>query len=90
MVVLLCGGDIAVLVRNRFEAASVQRSLLASGVPSVYQGRDSVFLSPAALDVYQLLLALMQPGNERRLRAAMATSILQLRASGTAGAVQSR
>ena len=59
----------------------MQRALRRCAVPSVYQGRDSVFLSPAAADLYQLLLAVMHPASERHLRAAMATTIMQMRAS---------
>ncbi|MFC6668908.1 exodeoxyribonuclease V subunit beta [Marinobacterium aestuariivivens] len=69
--------DLAVLVRDRFEAAAVQQALRRRHVPSVYQsGRDSVFSTREALDLYRILQAIQEPQQERHLRAALACSLL--------------
>ncbi|NVK43031.1 MAG: exodeoxyribonuclease V subunit beta [Oceanospirillaceae bacterium] len=69
--------DLAVLVRDRFEAAAVQQALRRRQVPSVYQsGRDSVFATQEALDLYRILQAVQEPQQERYLRSALATSLL--------------
>lgn len=69
--------DIAVLVRNRQEAAAVMGSLSDRGVHSVYlSGRDSVFSTREAYDLKLLLLAVAEPQNESRLRAALATGLM--------------
>lgn len=73
----LCAGDLAVLVRNRQEAAAVRDALALRQIPSVYlSGRDSVFSSQEAFDLKLLLQAVAEPQDERRLRAALATALL--------------
>ncbi|WP_417222600.1 exodeoxyribonuclease V subunit beta [Amphritea sp.] len=74
--------DIAILVRNRSEAAAVMAALADRGIPSVYlSGRDSVFNSREAFDLKLLLLAVAEPQDESRLRAALASSLLNYPAS---------
>ncbi|MGL4270392.1 MAG: exodeoxyribonuclease V subunit beta, partial [Plesiomonas sp.] len=74
--------DIAVLVRTGREAAWVRQALSARGVASVYlSNRDSVFGSAEATDLLRLLQACLQPGQERLLRAALASSLLGLSAA---------
>ncbi len=69
-------GDMAVLVRNRFEAAVIRDALAARGVRSVYLSeRDSVFASPQAQDLWRLLRAVANPGDTRLLRAALLTRL---------------
>jgi exodeoxyribonuclease V beta subunit len=68
--------DIAVLVRTNAQAQRVQRVLRASGVPSETYGTGSVFATDEALETGRLLLALADPGNEGKVKAALATSIL--------------
>lgn len=69
--------DIAILVRDRHEAAVVMAALADRGVHSVYlSGRDSVFNSREAFDLQLLLQAVAEPQDESRLRAALASSLL--------------
>ncbi|MBX3636506.1 MAG: exodeoxyribonuclease V subunit beta [Rubrivivax sp.] len=71
--------DIAVLVRTGTEAAAVRRALRRRGVASVYlSDRDNVFASAEAADLLRLLQAVAQPRELRRVRAALATSLLAL------------
>ncbi|UTW01796.1 exodeoxyribonuclease V subunit beta [Amphritea atlantica] len=78
----LQASDIAILVRNRGEAAAVMEALSDRGIHSVYlSGRDSVFSSREAFDLLLLLQAVAEPQDESRLRAALATSLLNYPAS---------
>lgn len=71
--------DMAVLVRNRQEAAAIRRALLARKVRSVYlSDSDSVYASQEALDVQFWLAACLHPDDERTLKAALASSTLGL------------
>jgi exodeoxyribonuclease V beta subunit len=73
----LQAGDLAVLVRDRYEAGAVQRELQRRRVPSVYQsGRDSVFNTQEAVDLYRILQAVQEPQQERYLRTALACGLL--------------
>ncbi|WP_296247269.1 exodeoxyribonuclease V subunit beta, partial [uncultured Stenotrophomonas sp.] len=69
-------GDIAVLVRSHKEASRVQQALAALGIPAVTAGKQSLFASAEAHELRLLLLALLQPADEGRLRAALATVLL--------------
>lgn len=69
-------GDIAVLVRNNSDALRMQRVLASIGVPSVAPARDTVFASEEAEEWRRLLLAITAPGDDGRLRAALATPLL--------------
>jgi exodeoxyribonuclease V beta subunit len=77
-------GDMAVLVRSHREATLVQRALAAVGIPAVAAGKQSLFATSEARDLRALLLALLQPADEGRLRAALATVLLGQRASAIA------
>ncbi|WP_374322734.1 exodeoxyribonuclease V subunit beta [Aquipseudomonas alcaligenes] len=72
----LKGGDIAVLVSNHREAASVAAELAVRGVPSVRRGRDSVWHSEEAAELAAVLAAYAEPGREGVLRYALATRLL--------------
>ena len=65
--------DVAVLVRNRWQAADVCEALGRYGVPAVIAGAGSVFETPAARQWLQLLEALERPGNPLRAHAAALT-----------------
>jgi len=67
-------GDIAILVRNRFEAKTVSEALRLKGVRSVYQSRESVYGTQVANELLRVILAFNEPRNERLLLAAMAVS----------------
>jgi len=67
----LRAGDIAVLVRNRYEAEEMRLALWACGVASVFLSKDSVFATDEAEDLSRLLWAVCEPANDGALRAAM-------------------
>jgi exodeoxyribonuclease V beta subunit len=62
--------DLAVLVRTNRQAATVQRHLVAAGVPSVLNGVGSVLSSPAVRDWLALLAALDRPSRSGLARLA--------------------
>jgi exodeoxyribonuclease V beta subunit len=67
-------GDMAVLVRDWREAQAISDALAMRGVRSVYLSeRNSVFSSLEASDLWRILRAVQYPGNNRLLRAALAT-----------------
>ncbi|MGL0788095.1 exodeoxyribonuclease V subunit beta [Xanthomonas translucens] len=69
-------GDIAVLVRSHGEATRIQQALGAVGIPAVAAGRQSLFATDEALELLTLLQALLDPGDDSRLRAALATVLI--------------
>lgn len=75
----LTGGDIAVLVRSHRQGRLIRQRLLRLGVPSVQQADDNVFLSDEAQQLAWLLAAVMEPGDEGRVRALMASDLFGLR-----------
>ena len=72
----LAARDIAVLVRNRFEADDIRQALSLIGVNSITISRDSVLLTDEARDLSHLLRAVAEPGNAVLLRTALATRLL--------------
>jgi exodeoxyribonuclease V beta subunit len=72
----LQGGDIAVLVRSHRQGSLMRQALTDLGVASVELSQDSVFDSPDADALLRLLMALLQPGQEAVLRAALATELM--------------
>ena len=75
-------GDIAVLVRTHREATRIQQALGAVGIPAVAAGKQSLFATPEARELYVLLLALLHGGDDGRLRAALCTVLVGLDAAG--------
>ncbi len=74
----LCPADMAVLVRNGSEAIAIRQALEKRRVRSVYMSdKDSVFNSHEAGQMLYLLRACAAPGQERTLKAALATPILK-------------
>ncbi|MFT4248815.1 MAG: exodeoxyribonuclease V subunit beta [Pseudomonas sp.] len=69
-------GDIAVLVRSHGEATRIQQALGAAGIPAVAAGRQSLYATAEALELLALLQALLDPGDDARLRAALATVLI--------------
>ncbi|MGD6428178.1 exodeoxyribonuclease V subunit beta [Xanthomonas citri pv. citri] len=69
-------GDIAVLVRSHGEATRIQQALGAVGIPAVAAGKQSLFATEEALELLALLQALLDPGDDSRLRAALATVLI--------------
>ncbi|WDS35271.1 exodeoxyribonuclease V subunit beta [Pseudoxanthomonas sp.] len=77
-------GDIAVLVRKHGEATRIQQALAAVGIPAVAAGKQSLFATGEAHELLTLLLALLHSADDGRLRAALATVLLGVDASGIA------
>jgi exodeoxyribonuclease V beta subunit len=72
-------GDIAVLVNTGREARAMRAALQERGVRSVYlSDQDSVFASAVAGDLQRLLQACAEPDDDRVLRAALGTKLLDL------------
>lgn len=77
----LAGGDIAVLVRTHGQGRIVREALIHLGVPSVQHSQDDVFMTREAEELERVLMAIVEPGRELLVRAALATDLLGL--SGT-------
>tara|TARA_R110000772_G_scaffold252390_1_gene367758 strand:+ start:84754 stop:88206 length:3453 start_codon:yes stop_codon:yes gene_type:complete len=70
----LSPADIAILVRDRFEAAEMQRALRGLGLDAVYlSASDNVFNSDEAASLQQALLGILHMEDDRLLVAALAT-----------------
>ena len=72
----LTGGDIAVLVRSHTQAQLISDKLLQRGIFSVQSSHASLYESPQALELEQLLLAIAEPSREPLLKAALSTDLL--------------
>jgi len=69
-------GDIAVLVRSHAQGAEMKRALARLRVGSVELSQASVFQTADAEEVERVLRAILEPGRERLLRAALATELM--------------
>ena len=77
-------GDVAVLVRSHTEATRMQSALVSAGIPAVAAGKQSLFDTEQAKELLAVFDALLQPADEGRLRAALATVLLGIDAAGIA------
>ncbi|MEP6955615.1 MAG: 3'-5' exonuclease, partial [Chthoniobacterales bacterium] len=67
---------IAVLASTNAQAANVQEALRARRVPSVLYSSANIFISREAQELRNVLAAVVQPGHERLVRAALASDAL--------------
>ncbi|MCL1078232.1 exodeoxyribonuclease V subunit beta [Parashewanella spongiae] len=67
--------DIAILVRDRNEAAVIKQALIDRNVGSVFLSRDSVLNCLEAQELAIILRSFADPKNERLLRSALATKL---------------
>ncbi len=74
----LHSGDIAVLVRTGYEGNALRDVLADYGIRAITIGRDKVFASDEATGLICLLEAINHCGERRYLRAALASSLLNL------------
>ncbi len=74
-------GHFAVLLPTHRQVVELRALLRARGVPCVGGGRSSVFQSVAAEVLITLLRALLEPGDARQWRAALATELFGARLS---------
>ncbi|MEN8134443.1 MAG: exodeoxyribonuclease V subunit beta [Thermodesulfobacteriota bacterium] len=72
----LKAGDLAVLVRTNREARLVQESLADAGVASAINSSESLYASREAVELRIVLQAMVDDGDSRRARAALATRLL--------------
>jgi exodeoxyribonuclease V beta subunit len=72
----LTAGDLAILVRTNYEARLVQESLAGAGVTSAINSSESLFAAREAVELRIILQAMLEAGDSRRLRAALATRLL--------------
>jgi exodeoxyribonuclease V beta subunit len=72
----LTAGDLAILVRTNHEARLVQESLARVGVASAINSSESLFASREAVELRIVLQAMVDAGDSRRIRAALATRLL--------------
>jgi exodeoxyribonuclease V beta subunit len=84
----LSHGDIAVLVRSHDQASIVQDVLRAAGIPSIVKAMGNVFGSESASELLTLLRAIVSPGNESFLSAALLSPAVGYAASGLAAIKQ--
>jgi exodeoxyribonuclease V beta subunit len=68
--------DVAVLVESHRQATRMQEALHALGIPGVEQAMESVLESQEAREVQWLLEAILKPGSEHRVKAALTTDLL--------------
>ncbi len=70
-------GDIAILVRDRNDAAAMRAALHARGLAHVYlSDKQSVYASGEAKELQTWLAACANPGNDRAMRTALATPMM--------------
>lgn len=71
-------GDIAVLTRTNRQAELVQRFLVEKNVPSVLHSTGSIFATKEARETERFLVAVAEPRDPRRTRAALTTPFFGL------------
>jgi exodeoxyribonuclease V beta subunit len=75
----ICPNDIAILVRKHKQAALIQESLKKYSIPSILHSTGNVFNTPDAQQLIYILEATANPGDERAVKAALATDILGIK-----------
>jgi exodeoxyribonuclease V beta subunit len=73
--------DVAILTRTNAEAFHCQRALQRVRVPSVVLGDRSVFQYPEAEELQLFLAAVLEPLNQRSIRAALSSELLGVKVS---------
>ncbi|QSA97707.1 exodeoxyribonuclease V subunit beta [Methylococcus sp. EFPC2] len=72
----LRAGDIAILVRNRYEAADLRQALTQRGTASVFLSQESVFATEEARELQTLLAAVAEPLDAGLMRLALAGALI--------------
>jgi exodeoxyribonuclease V beta subunit len=78
-------GDCCVLVRSNREAQAVGQALRALGIPHVVRDDGDVLRCDEAVELLQVLRALLKPASRRLRRSALATRLLGLDAATLSG-----
>ena len=81
----ISAADMAVLVRDRYEAQTMQEALQALHVPNVLHSAGNVFDTAEAGELLSLIAAIAEPSREGLVRAALSTSLLGLSGETIAG-----
>jgi exodeoxyribonuclease V beta subunit len=68
--------DIAVLVRTNAQARGLKTKLMAARVPAIIYNAGDVYQTPEARALEMVLQAVADPGDERKMRAALTTDFL--------------
>ena len=71
--------DIAVLVRTHKQAGLVQQSLKKYSIPSILHSTGNIFETNDAEQLIHILEAIANPGDEKKVKAALATYILSIK-----------
>ena len=69
--------DIAVLVRTNLQAEQIQSALSNHNIPSYLSKSGSVFDSRQAIDLHDILWAVMNPDHKGSIKAALCTSVFK-------------
>jgi exodeoxyribonuclease V beta subunit len=72
---VLKGSDIAILVRTHEQGARLASTLYTKGIKSVRSSQLSVYWTPEAEAMEQVLMALLEPHRQGLMRAALATPL---------------
>jgi exodeoxyribonuclease V beta subunit len=70
--------DVAVLVRTKAQAETVQGALRQAGIRSILQTENSVFAAPEAKELDRFLQGVLEPRRNTALKSALATTLLGL------------
>ncbi len=73
----ISAGQIAFLVRSRKDAAAARDALAACNIRSVFMTQESIFSQKTSQDLDLVLQAIIDPTNDRKIRSALATHLLQ-------------
>lgn len=71
-------GDVAVLVRTNLQGRQVHDALLQRGVSSILSSNESVFQSPAAKELHQIMVAVVE-GESAHIKTALSTIALGIK-----------
>ncbi len=71
--------EIAILTRTNRQARMVKDCMQAAGIPAVIYNAGSVFDTPEADDFERVMRAVVQPGDTRNLKTALATRFFGIR-----------
>ncbi len=71
----LRAGQIAILVRSKYQGVAFQRALRRARVPSIVAGMDDILLSDELRDLEWIMTAILSPGRAGIVRAALATEL---------------
>lgn len=71
----LLPADIAILIRNRFEAAAITRALRKHGIPCVFTRSSSIYSSQEAKELLTFLQGVADAGNPRLIMNALTTPL---------------